>query len=67
MSMDSELDQTDEEADALMGEFVAIAKKGVGALQARYKLGGTPAEFWKKNSAELKAIAAKADAEAAKS
>lgn len=66
MSMDSELDQTSEEADALLGEFMAIAKKGLGALQARYKLGGTPADFWKKHSAELKAVATQADKEADK-
>lgn len=66
MSMDSELDQTSEEADALLGEFMAIAKKGLGALQARYKLGGTPAEFWKKHAAELKAVATQADKEAGK-
>lgn len=67
MSMDSELDQTDEEADQLLSDFMAIAKKGIAPLQARYKMGGVPADFWKRHSAELKAVAAKADQEAAKS
>jgi hypothetical protein len=67
MSMDSELDQTNEESNLLMDELDAIAKQGVSALRARYEKGGIPAEFWKRNSSELKAIAVRSDAKAAKS
>lgn len=62
MAMDTELDD-DSGEDALLDTFRAAAMEGTAALQDAFKRVKPAESFWKRNSASLKAAAAKADAE----